>query len=605
MNHLTNHPTNHPTNTSTDHPSVLGRGCGSLWIYGLIALIGACDRPPPESSPTPPLSPPAQPAQAAQTAPGVAPTPEPSPPPSLAPPPPRLAVAVEGHGRLGLDLIGERALVHSRGGIVALGQDGVVVERYANPGPEAYEIKPGPDSIYRPDIDQLTAEIQKIGGHRDGPLFMIHNTGGRSDYIPLFAYYDGSTWRRTAAVKGSIDDAWPWVEGSILGITLPEQVEDFPRLAVLRGEPKAPKLDALRAAMSACAADDRTHLASDAEPSGAVAVVMGCNSGTWVWTWQPGADEGAIARLAAAATAVRSLDLHADRLVIALSDAERSWVHERAASRWQELRDLPGRGPVQSATYDPQGALWLTRGGALFARGGATWTDQTPPGEGAIALTAGVDVGAPWVLRGERELSALVGQTWHAVTIPPAAFVNDRQAKVLKIEVSPRGQAWILGEFYAKEHGRTVASHFLSALTSGPVLHPLRHGEVLGQPAIAPTPWPRAAGPECGERLVIMLPTDGGEPRGDYKSIRRRLKGRLELAPARFIELDLGGCRLFGALVREPAAADALLAITLKHNRWRSPAVFCGDPDELTRAQVKIVRELPIDLATGELQPAG
>jgi hypothetical protein len=48
-----------------------------------------------------------------------------------------------------------------------------------------------------------------------------------------------------------------------------------------------------------------------------------------------------------------------------------------------------------------------------------------------------------------------------------------------------------------------------------------------------------------------------------------------------------------------------LLAITLKHNRWRSPAVFCGDPDELTRAQVKIVRELPIDLATGELQPAG
>jgi hypothetical protein len=598
-----NHPTNHPTNTSTDHPSVLGRGSGSLWIYGFIALLGACDRPPPESSPTPPLSPPAQSAQAAQTAPDIDPTPEPSPPPSLAPP--RLSVAVEGHGRLGLDLIGERALVHSRGGIVALGQDGVVVERYTNPGPEAFEIKPSPDSIYRPDIDQLTAEIQEIGGHRDGPLFMIHNTGGRSDYIPLFAYYDGSKWRRTAAVKGSIDDAWPWIDRSILGITLPEQAEDFPRLAVLRGEPKAPKLDGLRAAMSACAADDRAHLASEAEPSGAVAVVMGCASGTWVWSWQPGADEGAVARLAAAATAVRSLDLHADRIVIALGDAERSWVHERAASRWLELRDLPGRGPVQSATYDPQGALWLTRGGALFARDSATWTDRTPPGEGALVTTAGIDVGAPWVLRGERELSTLVGQTWHPVTIPPAAFVNDRQAKVLRIEVSPRGQAWILGEFYAKEHGRTVASHFLSALTSGPVLHPLRHGDVLDQPAIAPTPWPRAAGPECGERLVIMLPTDGGEPRGDYKSIRRRLKGRVELAPARFLELEFGGRRLFGALVREPAAADALLAITLKHNRWRSPAVFCGDPDELTRAQVKIVRELPIDLATGELQPAG
>ncbi|MEZ4453326.1 MAG: hypothetical protein R3B09_27935 [Nannocystaceae bacterium] len=569
-------------------------------LPAIALLLGACadaGAPAAKKEAAPAAEPPAAPADADPPAPSDPPVEAPTPPAPAGPP--RLSVAIEGHATLGFDLVGERAMVFRRSELHALDRNGALLESYATPT----------------DRDLGDMEILQVGGREGGSIFMVANTGGRGDYIPVLAFYDDGAWRRPRAVSEGVAVAWPWIDASTLALAIPATEDEAYRLAVVRGAPKAPKLDGLKGCV------DPSLTASDVAPDGAIGLAFACEAGLWAWSWRPGDASGESTKLGPGEGDIRSVDVRGERMAIAV-DGPRPRLHERDAAGWHDEAP-PGAGAIVGATFDPAGVLHLARGPALHRRDGAGWADASPPGEGPLLRIAGVDVGSPWVHR-TSGLYARRDGAWEAVTLPPAAFVADHFPRIEALKVSPSGQAWLLGEFYAKQVGRTVASHYYSVLTSGAIGQPLRIGEILGhdltrdeapepgmnkpsaeesvaRTPIGPTPWPRTPGPECSERLVLLVPGTPVNRAGDYKGARRQLRGRSELAGARFVEVELGGLPLFGALVPDPALADALVAVGRKINKWRSPEIVCGDPAELEAAKVKVTRELKIDLATGEV----
>ena len=82
------------------------------------------------------------------------------------------------------------------------------------------------------------------------------------------------------------------------------------------------------------------------------------------------------------------------------------------------------------------------------------------------------------------------------------------------------------------------------------------------------------------------------------------MRGASDVGAPRFVELEIGGKLVLGAIVDNEASAKGLVARARKAQRWQFPETVCGDPPALARADVKIVRELAVDLTTGKLSEA-
>jgi hypothetical protein len=113
--------------------------------------------------------------------------------------------------------------------------------------------------------------------------------------------------------------------------------------------------------------------------------------------------------------------------------------------------------------------------------------------------------------------------------------------------------------------------------------------------ASAPVPAPAPASGCAKQLFVPLFMLSNATPRDfDFPSTRAAIKGHVELAGARFVEIEDQGKRVFGAIVPSREVGEKLAAIVARTVPGGAPPIACQD------ATPK--RELAIDLVTGDLK---
>lgn len=106
---------------------------------------------------------------------------------------------------------------------------------------------------------------------------------------------------------------------------------------------------------------------------------------------------------------------------------------------------------------------------------------------------------------------------------------------------------------------------------------------------------PKAATEGCKDIFVLMYGITKVTPKDyDFPLTRKAIKGHTDLAGARFAETEDNGKRYFGAFVPTLAMGKKIEKLVREKVKGSQPAVLCYAP--------KVVREIAIDLATGEVK---
>jgi len=136
--------------------------------------------------------------------------------------------------------------------------------------------------------------FSEMGGHWPAPLYVKGGGGpvAGEDFIRL---YNGTRWwePRFVTSEEGYAGAFPWRERSILAYWQPDPDYESgraPRLGVIVGEPKGPKLDGFRLATS-CRPFSIDSIAVD--PKGPVTAIIRCKSKYWIVDW-PTLDDGEV-----------------------------------------------------------------------------------------------------------------------------------------------------------------------------------------------------------------------------------------------------------------------------------------------------------------------
>lgn len=105
---------------------------------------------------------------------------------------------------------------------------------------------------------------------------------------------------------------------------------------------------------------------------------------------------------------------------------------------------------------------------------------------------------------------------------------------------------------------------------------------------------PRAAGPLCPSNLVVLYGFTKVTPEDyDFPLTRKALKGHTEYEKSRFVVAKDGGQKFFSAIVPDVAAGRKLVSLIEKEVKGSKPQLLCAEPE--------VVREVKIDLRTGEV----
>ncbi|WP_437333461.1 hypothetical protein [Sorangium sp. So ce394] len=107
-------------------------------------------------------------------------------------------------------------------------------------------------------------------------------------------------------------------------------------------------------------------------------------------------------------------------------------------------------------------------------------------------------------------------------------------------------------------------------------------------------PFPEPGGPTCPQNLVVLYTFSKTAPDDyDFPLTRKALKGRTEFSPARFVVTRDMGQRFFAAFVPSWDLAKELEARIKTDVQGSTPQIVCAEPE--------VVRELKLDLKTGEV----
>jgi hypothetical protein len=495
---------------------------------------------------------------------------------------PRLSVVAEGHGALGGSLVDGELFVFQNGAVVSrVGPRGGVAERLAPPDP---------------DVD--AANIEDVGGHWPAPLMARGGTGYRDSWQPAILVRDDH-WRLPRVAKGrQFAAAWAWHSRSILAVT--DEDELAPRLAVVMGAPKAPRIaDITEATPCQVASIDRVAVAE----SGPVAAIVGCGAGNSSWyvaAWNRRDLVGAPFRLTGADD-TRRLDIDDEgRAIVATSSRTggTAWMSDGTDAAWTEIA-MPA-GDLRDVAMGRDGVAWAVLGGEVYRLEAGTWAATQAPGEGPITHMTGARGGTPWIVRNSREIYVRDPEgAWHEVVVPAPAFFPDLKLEVMQLSVSG-SEAVVTAEYFVRRPGRTAATRRSAVLSTRAVEGPLRFGGYLGRDALPLGPWPRGAHADCKTPMSLLMAFEDWRAR-DYKSFRRKIRGKIDVGSPRFVELEIGPAKMFAAIVESPAAASKLVDAARRVNKWAFPEVVCGDQVDLDWAGVKIHAEVGIDVASGEL----
>ena len=566
-----------------------------------LALLVACDNP---------EAPPRVPATPAVTTTPDAPTPEVvvvAATPVVTPQPPtRLHVAFEGRcGGLGSSIIGDQMFVHyrevypnARTVIARLGPDARPAERVQPP---------------RNDLEYDLTAIEGMAGRWPNQLYARIGTGERGGYTNSYIRFEGTAWTHVEpfARGDAVLQLYPWHSGSILAVGAGE--DSATRLAVIRGAPKAPKQDAVRAALGGCVARMRDVAVLESGPLVGLWSCFENDTGLVAARFTPDDLKGTIHALLGPTESAAGHLAHdgKDTVYVAVdpvgkSGAGRLFVSTAAA--WVE-QPAPPSGGIRDLDVHPDGALWLLQDSAVTRRSGDAWVPEDP-GLAQIIRLVGVDRGRPWAYGTDAgDAKTKIARRaddgrWERIELPHSALFPDQALEPWTFGVDAGGDLWIDASYSMKRRSdKSPKYRFNAVLTSRPVTAPMRCGETLGKPMTAEfADFPTGVDARCKTRLVLLQREVAWKDGETYAKLRKALRGASDVGAAQFSELEVGGDNFVAALVDTDAAAQSLLVRARKVRSYAFPEVLCGDPAILERAGVRVRRPLPIDLASGELR---
>lgn len=255
------------------------------------------------------------------------------------------------------------------------------------------------------------------------------------------------------------------------------------------------------------------------------------------------------------------------------SAAVESWA---AAGKPSTVTSLASFGDADAAAIVPgvNGEAWLL-GKKLLHFDGAAWKEQARPeaetfNEGAVAPD-----GTLWAIASSGGVYTLRAGAWSAERLPPAATANH-------LAIAKDGTVWITtANALLRSRRPNDGEGVKVAAKAGP---PLKKKK-----AFSP------GGPRCTSNVVVLYAFTKVTPDDyDFPLTRKAIKGHKELSKVQFVVTKDAGQKYFSAVSPDFSTANKVREIIEKGVKDAKPAIVCAEPE--------IVRELKIDLTTGDVQ---
>jgi hypothetical protein len=225
---------------------------------------------------------------------------------------------------------------------------------------------------------------------------------------------------------------------------------------------------------------------------------------------------------------------------------------------------------------------------------GTAWTPVAAPVDANLERIAGAPDGTLCVVGRSRADAADENEAW--CRPPGGSFqrlsISDGHALVRQVWPRSAGDIWVSASVSATASG---ANRLYRSVKAASVFHATPSGVRPFDLEPFHAPVPGFAG--CSRLFALLFSMGKATPANyDYPSTRAALKGHTELTGVRFVETVERGRRAFGAFVQSHETGTKLVALVKEKVAGSTPRLLCKDP--------VVWRELPIDLATGELRQA-
>lgn len=319
------------------------------------------------------------------------------------------------------------------------------------------------------------SHILAIGGRSADSMFVIAAFADR-EFSHTRVLVRRENGFRESTVLGRDRDftmAWPWHSGSTLALSPSEWTPDQPRLAVVRGTPKGPRLDGL-VATGGCTTKKDQHadvFAVTVAPDGPVTALTWCN-GTWLSVWTPDDRKGRHRNLGGDANDARlALDDEGNGYLL-LGKMNLQRLQGGEPSRIKP----PKAAPVRALSLDPQGHPWIAIGGTVY-RGvpraeDVSWEAESLPGDAAILDLVGVEHGTPWVRRFDKSIWARkVDGSWTEISHAETVKGDGGATKPVELYATGPNEVVLAGEHF-RMRSKNVGRRFRSLHTVHPVAEP-------------------------------------------------------------------------------------------------------------------------------------
>ena len=236
--------------------------------------------------------------------------------------------------------------------------------------------------------------------------------------------------------------------------------------------------------------------------------------------------------------------------------------------------------PIPGAEVDREARLVTGKGKDLWLLSqtvqrfdGTTWTAIDPPpgyaNEGAVAPD-----GTLWAVTSSGSVIAWRNDEWHLEMLPDGAAANH-------IAITNDGVVWV-----------TTATALLRTRRPDDGA-----GVKLDAKDKAPPPKKKRllpGSPRCTQNVVVLYGFTKVTPDDyDFPLTRKAIKGHKEYSKTRFVVTKDGGQKFFTAMVPDFDTGKKLVQLIEKEVQGSKPQVVCAEPE--------IVREVKIDLATGDV----